>query len=156
MAVNPVPDDFRCVTPYLIVRGAKKAIEFYKKAFGAVETMRMDMPGDRLGHAEIRIDGAPVMLADEFPEMQIVGPETLGGAGVSMLIYVKDVDAAAKRAVDAGATIIKPVQDQFYGDRSGTLQDPFGHKWTLASRKEVLTEEQMMNRFGDWQKQQKG
>ena len=147
MAVQPIPDGYHTVTPYLIVRDAAAAIEFYKRAFGATELLRMEGPGGKIGHAEIRIGDSPVMLAGEFPEMGTVGPQSLGGTPVSLLIYVADVDAAAERAVAAGAKVMRPVKDQFYGDRSGTFADPFGHVWTIATHKEDVTPEEIHRRF---------
>jgi PhnB protein len=145
-AVTPVPPGYEGITPYLIARNASAAIEFYTKAFGAEETYRLAQPDGRVGHAEIRIGGAVLMLADEFPEMGIKAPPSLGGTPVSLLIYVQDVDAAAARAVAAGAKVKRPVKDQVYGDRSGTFEDPFGHVWTLATRKEDLTPEEIDRR----------
>lgn len=146
MAAKPIPDGYHTVTPYLIVKGAPRAIEFYKKAFGATEVMRMAQPDGRIGHAEVRVGDSAVMLADEFPEMGIVSPATLGGTPVTLLIYVEDVDARFAEAVAAGATVKRPVVDQFYGDRSGTLADPFGHVWTIATHKEELSPEEMDRR----------
>src|SRR5215471_12856652 len=131
MAVNPIPKGYHAVTPYLIVKGAAQAIEFYKQAFGAVELMRFASPNGRIGHAEIKIGDSPIMLADEFPEMGYRGPLSLGGSTGGILLYVKDVDDCFLQALAAGGKMLKPVQDQFYGDRSGTLVDPFGHLWTL-------------------------
>jgi PhnB protein len=146
MAVQPIPDRYRHVTPYLIIQGAAKAIEFYKKAFGATEVMRM--PGDdgRLGHAEIEVNGSPIMLADEFPEMGIRGPRSIGGSPVSLVLHVEDVDARFNQAVAAGAKALRPVKDQFYGDRTGTLEDPFGHVWNLVTHKEDLSNEEVQRR----------
>ena len=146
MAVKPIPDGYHSVTPYLRIRGAGEAIEFYRRALGAVEKVRMAMPDGRVGHAELLIGNSMVMLADEFPEMNIRGPQSLGGTSVSFCIYLEDADAAFKRAVDAGATISRPVQDQFYGDRSGTVIDPYGHEWTLATHTEDLSPEEMNRR----------
>jgi PhnB protein len=147
MAVKPVPDGYHTVTPYLIIKGAAKAIEFYKQAFGATELMRMPMPDGRVGHAEIRIGDSPVMMADEFPEMGARSPDALGGTPVSILLYVEDVDAMAPRAEAAGAKITRPLQDQFYGDRSCTLLDPFGHQWTISTHKEDVSPEEMKRRM---------
>ncbi len=154
MAIQPIPEGYHTATPYLIVKGAGLAIEFYKQAFGASEVMRMDGPNGRVGHAEIRIGDSPIMLADEYPEMGIRSPQSLGGAGVSMLLYVEDVDARFKKAIAAGAKEIKPVQDQFYGDRSGTLEDPFGHVWTIATHKEDVSPYEMKKRSEAFLKQQ--
>ena len=139
MAVKAIPDGYHSVTPYLIVQGAARAIDFYKRAFGATELFRMEGPGGQIGHAEIRIGDSPVMLADEHPEVGARGPQAGGGSPVSLLIYVEDVDTVAQRAVEAGATVRRPVKDQFYGDRSGTFADPFGHVWTIATHKEDLS-----------------
>ena len=145
-APSPVPEGYHAVTPYLIARNASAAIEFYKKAFGAEEVYRLAMPDGRVGHAELRIGGSVVMLADEFPEMGAKSPAALGGTPVSLLLYVADSDAVAAGAVAAGAKVKRPVVDQFYGDRSGTFEDPFGHVWTIATRKENLTPEEIGRR----------
>ena len=137
--VRPIPDGYYSVTPYLIVDGAARAIDFYKAAFGAKEVLRLPM-GDRIGHAEILIGDSHVMLADEFPERDVRGPKARGGITSSLMIYLDDVDTAFKRAVDAGAKVDPGMElkDQFYGDRSGTVIDPFGHKWTLATHVEDI------------------
>src|SRR5207249_3035407 len=124
MAVQPIPDGYQSAVPYLIVHDAAGALAFYKQAFGATETMRFDMPGGKIGHAEIQIGAAPIMLADEFPEMGFRSPQAYGGSPVGLLLYVEDVDARFNQAVAAGATVLRPVSDQFYGDRTGTLKDP--------------------------------
>ena len=147
MAVKPIPEGYHTVTPYLVVQGAAKALEFYKKAFGATELVRMPGPGGKVMHAEIRIGDSPVMLADEFPEMDARGPQALGGTPVGLCIYVENVDALFDRAVTAGAKVLRPVVDQFYGDRSGTVADPFGHKWTIATHKEDVSPEEMKRRM---------
>ena len=144
---RPIPEGYEHATPYLSVRDAAGAIEFYRKAFGATELMRLAQPDGRIGHAEIKIGAAPIMLADEFPEMGFRGPQSLGGSPVRIHLYVEDVDAVASRAVAAGAKLLRPVQDQFYGDRSGTLADPFGHIWIIATRKEDVSAEEMQKRF---------
>ena len=141
--VNPVPR----ATPYLCWKDAARAIEFYKKAFGATEAMRLSEPGGRIGHAEIRIGDAPIMLSDEYPEMDVRSPQSLGGSPVLIHLYVDDVDALASRAVAAGAKLLRPVADQFYGDRSGTLTDPFGHRWMIATRKEDVSAAEMQKRY---------
>jgi PhnB protein len=156
MAVKAIPDGYHSVTPYLIVKGADRAIDFYKKVFGASQRMRMDGPNGTVGHAEIEIDGSAIMLADEFPDMGFRSPQSLGGAGVSLHLYVKDVDACFNRAVAAGAKALRPVQDQFYGDRSGTLEDPFGHVWTISTHKEDLSPEEIHKRSEAFMKQQGG
>ena len=145
--VKPIPDDYRGVTPYLVVKGAAKAIDFYQKALGAKEIMRFNQPDGRVGHAEMQIGDARFMLADEFPEMNIFGPQTLGGTSTYFLLYVEDVDAVFNRAVTAGARVDKPVQDQVYGDRNGTIVDPFGHKWTVATHIEEVSVEEMERRM---------
>ena len=145
MAVKPIPEGYHSVTPYLIIKGAADAIEFYKKAFGATELMRFPM-GDKIGHAEIKIGDSPIMMADEYPEMGYKGPKALGGSPVSIMLYVEDVESVFNRAVTAGATVKESVQDKFYGDRSGTLQDPFGHVWHIATRKEDVSVEEMQRR----------
>lgn len=144
--VKPIPEGYHSVTPYLIIKGAAEAIEFYKKAFGATEFFRIDHEG-KVGHAEIKIGNSFVMLADEHPEMHYVGPTTLGGTPVSLLIYVEDVDTVYKQAIAAGGVELKELQDQFYGDRSGTLRDPYGHVWTVATHKEDVTPEEMDKRM---------
>jgi PhnB protein len=154
MAVKPIPQGYHTVTPYLIVKDAARAIDFYKKAFGATEVMRMAAPGGKVGHAEIKVGDSPVMLADEFPDMGIRGPQSLGGSPVSLLLYVEDVDARFRQALAAGATVLKPLKDQFYGDRSGTLTDPFGHVWTLATHKEDVSPEEMHRRAEAFMKHQ--
>jgi PhnB protein len=147
MPVNPIPDGYHTATPYLIVKGAAEALEFYKKAFGAEELMRCPMPDGRLGHAEIQIGNSRIMLADEFPEMGAKGPLELGGCPIGICLYVLDSDGAFNRAVSAGAKSLRPVQDQFYGDRSGTLTDPFGHQWTISTHKEDVSPEEMERRM---------
>ena len=144
--VRPIPKGYYTVTPYLIVNGAANALNFYKRAFDAEELMRVADPSGKVGHAEIKIGNSPIMLADEFPEMGYRGPQSLGGSPVSILLYVEDVDAQFNRAVAAGAKVRKPVADQFYGDRSGTLEDPFGHIWTIATHKVDLTFEEIRKR----------
>jgi PhnB protein len=145
--VKPIPDGYHNVTAYLIIKGAAAAIDFYKKAFNAVETVRMPQPDGRIGHAELKFGDSHVMLADEFPEMDVVSPKTLGNSPVGLLLYVDDVDKTVERAVALGATIKKPVADQFYGDRTGTIEDPFGHKWTVAVHLEDVSPEEMKRRM---------
>ena len=144
--VKPIPDGHRTVTPYLAIKNAAKALAFYKEAFGASESYKLMMPDGRLGHAEIRLGDSIIMLADEFPEFGGKSPETLGGSPVSIHLYVEDVDAFFKRALAAGARERKPVMDQFYGDRSGELEDPFGHLWWVATHKEDVSPEEMQRR----------
>jgi PhnB protein len=147
MAVKPIPDGYYTATPYLIVKDAARAIEFYKEAFAATELMRLADPSGKIGHAEIKIGNSPLMLADEFPEMGYRGPQSLGGTPVSILLYVEDVDARFQQAIAAGAKEMRAVKDQFYGDRSGTLVDPFGHVWTIATHKEDLSDEEIAKRL---------
>ncbi|MDX6613498.1 MAG: PhnB protein [Blastocatellia bacterium] len=142
---KPIPDGYHSVTPYLVIKGAAAAIEFYKTAFGATELFRMAHE-DKIGHAEIKIGDSPIMLADEHPELGYVSPKTLGGTPVSLMIYVDDVDTIFNQAIAGGAMQMKAVQDQFYGDRSGTLTDPFGHVWTVATHMEDLSPEEMEQR----------
>jgi len=146
MATKPIPDGYRTATPYLIIKGAADAIEFYKRAFGATELLRMADPHGRVGHAEIKIGDSVIMLADEHPAMGYRGPRSLGGSSVSILLYLEDVDGVFERAVKAGAKAQRPVADQFYGDRSGTLEDPFGHVWTVATHVEDVPPEEMQRR----------
>jgi PhnB protein len=153
MAVQPIPNGYHTATPYLIVKGAAQAIDFYKQAFGAVELMRLADPSGKVGHAEIQIGDSPIMLADEHPEMGFRGPQALGGAAVSILLYVEDVDSRFSQAVAAGATVLRPVKDQFYGDRSGTLTDPFGHVWTIATHTEDVSAEEIEKRFAAFHQQ---
>jgi PhnB protein len=150
MAVKPIPDGYHSVTPYLIMRDAARAIDFYKRALGAVELFRFDAPGDKIGHAEIRIGDSVIMLADEYPDMGYRGPQSIGGSAVSLMIYVDDADAQFKRAVEAGAKVKQELKDQFYGDRSGTIEDPFGHVWTIATHKEDLSSEEVMRRAEEY------
>jgi PhnB protein len=146
MSVKPIPDGYHSVTPYLILSDAARGLEFYKKVFDATELMRMDGPDGKVMHAEIRIGNSVIMLADEFPDMCALSPTTLNGTPVSLMIYVEDVDVRFQRAVDAGATVRRAVQDQFYGDRSGTLVDPFGHVWTISTHIEDLTPDEIAKR----------
>jgi PhnB protein len=143
---KPIPDGYHTATPYLIIGGAADAIEFYKKAFDATELFRFPAPEGKIGHAEIKIGDSPIMLADEFPEMGYKSPQTLGGSPVSIMIYVEDVDTVFNRAVEAGATVKEAVSDKFYGDRMGTLTDPFGHRWHVATHKEDVSIEEMERR----------
>jgi PhnB protein len=151
-----IPEGYHSVTPYLIIKDAAKAIDFYKRAFGAIELMRMPTPEGRIGHAEIRIGDSAIMLADEYPEMGHRSPQSLGGTGVSLMVYVERVDETFKKAIAAGATEVQPLKDQFYGDRSGTLQDPFGHVWTIATHIEDIEPAEMQRRLKQFsEKQQK-
>lgn len=144
---HPIPSDYRSAVPYLIVDGAAAALEFYREAFGAVETLRLAYPDGRIGHAEIRIGDGVVMLADEHPEFDCIGPRSIGGSPVGLMLYVADVDAMFARAVAAGAQVKREVRDEFYGDRTGHLIDPFGHRWTLASRIAEVPVDEMRRRF---------
>lgn len=143
---KPIPDGYHTATPYLIIRGAADAIEFYQNAFGATELFRFPMPDGKIGHAEIKIGDSPIMIADEFPEMGYTGPQTLGGSPVSIMIYVEDVDTVFNQAISAGATVKEAVSDKFYGDRIGTLTDPFGHVWHVSTHKEDVSVEEMQKR----------
>jgi PhnB protein len=145
-AVKPIPDGYHAVTPYLIVNGAASAIEFYKNALGASERLRVPAPAGRIGHAELQFGDSVVMLADEFPEMGARGPQSFGGSPVSIHLYVEDVDAVFRQAIAAGATLLRPVQDQFYGDRTGSFTDPFGHIWHIATHKEDLSPDELQKR----------
>ena len=153
--VKPIPDGYHSVTPYLVVDDAKRAIDFYTRAFGAKEKFRMPM-GDRIGHAELLIGDSHVMLADEFPERDIRGPKSRGGPSSSLMIYVDDVDETFRKALDAGAKTDgdMEVKDQFYGDRSGSLIDPFGHKWTIATHIEDVPPEEMERRMTQFTQKQ--
>jgi len=145
--VQPVPTGYAGVTPYLIIRGAARALDFYKKAFGATELMRFPAPGGKIGHAEMKIGDSVVMMADESTEMGHNSPQTLDGTPVSMLFYVADVDAQFAKALAAGGVVKQPLKDQFYGDRSGTIMDPFGHVWTIATHVEDVSAEEMQRRM---------
>ena len=155
MSVKPIPEGYHSVTPYLVVDGAEEAIRFYGRAFGAEETMRLPM-GDRIGHAEMRIGTSMVMIADEFPDMGVLGPKSRGGPTSSLLLYVDDVDAVFARAIAEGASEEKAPEDQFWGDRMGTLVDPFGHRWSIATHKEDLSEEETKRRMEEWSAGQSG
>jgi PhnB protein len=144
--VKPIPDNYPQVVPYLCIDGASTAIEFYRHVFGATERIRMPEPDGRLGHAELEIGTAVIMLSDEFPDLDVLAPRTIGGTAVTMSLYVGDVDDVFTRAIDAGATALRPVKDQFYGDRSGTFEDPFGHRWSIATHIEDVTPQEMAER----------
>jgi PhnB protein len=144
--VKPIPDGYENLTPYLYVSDARRAIEFYRTAFGAAELLRMDGPGGRIGHAELQIGGSRVMLADEHPEMGVRSPGAYGGTPVSFLLYVEDVDRVFRAAIDAGAKELRPIENRFYGDRSGMLQDPFGHQWMIATHVEDVAPEELQRR----------
>jgi PhnB protein len=144
--IKPIPDGYSSITPYLIFEDAKAAIDFYTKAFGAQELFRMPM-GDRIGHAEMLIGNSRIMLADQAPEMDFYGPEHHNGSPVSLMLYVDDVDAFAKKAIAAGTKVLRPVENQFYGDRSGTFLDPLGYKWTIGTHVEDVSPEEMERRM---------
>ncbi|WP_136419195.1 MULTISPECIES: VOC family protein [Oxalobacteraceae] len=145
--VKPIPDGFHTVTPYLTIKNAAAALDFYKKAFGADEVFRMTDPaGNKVGHAEIRVGNSPIMLSDEYPEMGGKSPDTLGGTPVMIHLYVENVDALVERAVKAGAKLERPVADQFYGDRGGMVVDPFGHKWWIATHIEDVPADELDRR----------
>ncbi|HEY9402061.1 MAG TPA: VOC family protein [Pyrinomonadaceae bacterium] len=152
---NHIPEGYHSITPYLHITGASRAIEFYKQVFGATEVLRMDAPDGKIGHAEIKIGDSHVMLADEHPDMDVRSPESFGGTPVSLLLYVEDVDALAERALAAGAKMLSPLEDKFYGDRMGKLVDPFGHIWAIATHKEDVSPEEMQKRMAafEWEKQ---
>ena len=151
MATQPVPVGYHTVTPYLIVSGAAKALDFYKRALGAIEQMRMPGPEGKVMHAEIKIGDSVIMLADEFPEMGARSPQALGGTPVSICLYVPDVDSLFNQAIQAGGKVERPLQNQFYGDRSGTFIDPFGHKWTIATHIEDVSPEEIGRRMAAMQ-----
>jgi PhnB protein len=146
MSVRPIPEGYRTITPYLAVDDAAEAIEYYKKAFGAKERGRMDAPGGKIGHAELEVGDSLVMLSDALPQFSTRPPTELGGTSVSVFMYVEDVDTVVKQAVDAGGTVTMEVADQFWGDRFGTVQDPFGHLWSIATRVEDVPPEEMAER----------
>jgi PhnB protein len=147
MTAKPIPDGYHSVTPYLIVKGAAAAIEFYGKAFNATEIMRLGGPEGKIGHAEIQIGDSRIMLADEHPEMKALAPQSPGSSGVGFCLYVDDVDALVVQAIDAGAKVQRPLQDQFYGDRSATLEDPYGHVWTVATHLEDVPPDEIHRRM---------
>jgi PhnB protein len=156
MPVNYCPEGYHSVTPYLFVAGAAQALDFYAKALGATELYRLAGQDGRVAHAEIEIGDSRLMLADENPEMGVKGPRTIGGVASSLMIYVEDVDSAFARAVQAGAKPLRPVQDQFYGDRSGSFEDPFGHHWSLSTHKEDVSPEEVSRRYEDMMKRSHG
>jgi len=144
--VTPVAEGYTAVTPYLCVRGAADAIDFYTKMFGAKERMRMPQPDGKIGHSELVIRDAVVMLSDEFTDMGVLSPQSLGGSPVTLNVYVDDVDAVVERAVAAGATLDRPVENRFYGDRSGQIVDPWGHRWSIATHVEDVPPDEMQRR----------
>jgi PhnB protein len=150
MPVNPIPAKYHSATPYLIVNEAARAIEFYKQAFNATELLRLADPSGKVAHAEVKIGDSPIMLADEFPSQGFCSPHSLGGTPVSIMLYVEDVDAVFDRALEAGAKALRPVENQFYGDRCGTISDPFGHTWTIATHVEDVPPEEVDKRFAEY------
>jgi PhnB protein len=146
MTINPIPAGHHSLTPYLVMRDAARAIDFYRDVFGATEVSRFAMQDGRVGHAELRIGDSNFMLSDEFPEMGYAGPATRGGTTVGMQLYLADCDAVFERAVAAGSKVLKPLADQFYGDRSGTIEDPFGHWWTISTHIEDVSDEEIARR----------
>jgi PhnB protein len=147
--VSPIPQGYHSITPYLILNNAAQAIDYYKKAFGATELMRMEMPGGKIGHAELKIGDSIIMLADECPERGAKSPEACNGTPISLLLYVEDVDGVAKQAIAAGAKVIKPIETMFYGDRIGMFADPFGHQWCIATHVEDLTPAEIKKRMAE-------
>jgi PhnB protein len=145
-SVNPIPEGYPRLSPYLCVDGAARAIDFYTEVLGASLKMRMDGPDGTIGHAELALGDSIVMLADEYPDMGVLSPTRVGGTPVTLHTYVEDVDAVFERAVASGAKVLRPVENQFYGDRSGQFEDPFGHRWSVASHVEDVSEEEMARR----------
>jgi PhnB protein len=150
--VKPIPDGYPRLSPYLIVDGAAKAIAFYRTVFGAKERMRLDGPEGKIGHAELEIGGSLIMLADEFPQMDAFAPAKFGGSPIGLQTYVEDVDAVVGKAVAAGAKLLRPVQNQFYGDRSATIEDPFGHRWHVATHVEDVSNDEIARRLAEMAK----
>jgi len=153
MAVRPIPEGYHTATPYLIVQDGARAIDFFKQAFGATELFRLADTSGKIGHAEIKIGSSILMLAEEYPDMGYRSPKSLGGTPVSILLYVEDVDALFNQAIAAGGKVQRPIKDEFYGDRTGTLTDPFGHVWTIATHKEDVSPEEMDRRYRAMMKQ---
>ena len=147
--VKPIPEGYPQVTPYLVVDGAGAAIEFYGKVLGATERMRLPGPDGSIGHAELQLGDSLIMVADEAPQLGLRGPKAIGGTPVTISVYVEDVDGVVERAVQAGATVLRPVEDQFYGDRSGQFEDPFGHRWSVATHVQDISPEEMGRRAAD-------
>jgi PhnB protein len=148
-SVKPIPDGYPRVTPYLCVEGASAAIEFYREVLGATERMRMPAPDGKIGHAELQVGDSVIMLSDEYPEMGMRGPRAVGGTPVTLFVYVEDVDAAFERALSSGATALRPVEDQFYGDRAGQFEDPFGHRWSVATHVEDVPPDEIARRAAE-------
>jgi PhnB protein len=147
MAVKSIPEGYHSITPYLVIKNCSAAIDYYVKAFGAREVVRMDAPGGKIGHAELMFGNSYVMMADEHPDQGHIGPETVGGTPVGLMFYVDDVDAVFNRAVENGATVTEPLENKFYGDRSGSIKDPFGHKWMISTHVEDVTPDEMERRM---------
>ena len=147
MAVRPIPEGYHTLTPYLVVRAAEAAIEFYKNAFGATELYRLDMPDGKVGHAEMQLGNSRFMLSDEMPQMGYSSPQTLGGTPFTLLVYSEDVDAAVEEAVSAGAEVLRPLQNQPWGDRTATLKDPYGHQWMMATHVEDVSNQELERRM---------
>lgn len=145
--VNPIPEGYTSITPYLYLSDANRAIDFYKSVFGATELFRMNGPGGKVGHAELQIGTAKIMLADEHPEMGVRSPKAYGGTPLSLMLYVDDVDRVFQRSLDAGAKALRPVENKFYGDRAGMIEDPFGHHWSIATHVEDVPPEEMKRRL---------
>jgi len=154
--VLPIPKGYHAVTPYLSIRGAAQAIEFYKRAFGAKELLRMPGPEGKLGHAELKIGDSHLMLADESPEMDFLAPQSRGGTTVQLHLYVKDVDATVQKAVAAGGKLTRPLEDKFYGDRAGTIEDPYGHVWYIATHTEDVSPKEIDRRLAEMAKKMGG
>jgi PhnB protein len=146
---KPIPEGYSTVMPYLSVDGAAEAIEFYKTMFGAVESVRMPQPDGSIGHAELTIGDSVVMLSDEFPDMGVLSPKSIGGTPVTLNVYVDDADDVVDRAVSAGATVVQPIEDRFYGDRAGQILDPWGHRWNVATHVEDVSPEEMQRRLAE-------
>ncbi len=147
MKINPIPAGYHSVTPYLIIKGAARALDFYQRAFGATELMRIPGPGDQIGHAEMLLGDSHIMLADECPQMKALSPQTIGGTPVLLHLYVPDADAMFAQAIAAGASVEEPMENKFYGDRSGSVLDPFGHRWTLSTHVEDVSPEEIGRRL---------
>ncbi|QNM97922.1 VOC family protein [Chitinimonas koreensis] len=154
--VKPIPDGYHTVTPYITVHDGQAALDFYQRAFGATVLLAMPDKDGKIAHAELRIGDSLIMLSDEFPVWKAVSPKTLGGRSSSLMLYVPDVDATVAQAVEAGATLIRPVADQFYGDRSGAVDDPFGHNWHISTHVEDVPEDEMQRRMQEWEASQGG
>ena len=148
-SVNPIPDGYPRVIPSLVIDGAAQAIDFYRDVLGATERMRMDGPDGKVGHAELQIGESVIFVADEFPDMGYVGPKKIGGSPVTLMVYLEDVDATFDRATKAGAKVTRPVEDQFYGDRVGQFEDPFGHRWSVATHVEDVPPDEMAKRAAE-------